>query len=354
MNRFRKTLRLNTLLGLAAMLIVTACTSPYNQVGFQGRLLTAAGVPVNGPVSMQVVYWTCSSGTSGIGCSRAYTDTATVTVTDGLFNFPIGEATIPAVGGPDPAIYAQPLWAEVSVNGETLSPRQPLTGSPYAMSLIGGAVIGSSHSTSGSTPVSIDYGSLTVTSSGTGGTALVVANAGSGDFIRACTGASASSRACGDLRFRVQANGNVTADGTINGGGADFAERIVVDGAAARLQPGDVLVISDSKDRAVELSTKAYATSVLGVYSTQPGFLGGTAALNDDPTGSVPVAFVGIVPVKVTAVNGPIHRGDLLTTSAVRGHAMLATEYVPGAILGKAMGELASGTGVIDVALIIR
>ena len=33
---------------------------------------------------------------------------------------------------------------------------------------------------------------------------------------------------------------------------------------------------------------------------------------------------------------------------------MLATDYVPGAILGKAMGELTNGTGVIDVALIIR
>jgi len=330
------------------LLLLTSCSSPTNQVGFSGRLLTSGGVPINGNVNMQVVYWTCASGT-GIGCNRVYTDTATITVTDGLFNFPIGEAVLPHAGGPDPGIYAQPLWAEVTVNGETLSPRQPLTGAPYAMTLVGGAVIGSQHSTSSQ---GIDYGSLTVTSAG--GTALVIANNGSGDFIRACVGSSTSSRSCSDLRFRVQANGNVTADGTFTGGGADFAERIVVDGVASRLRPGDVLVISDSKDRAVEISSKPYSTAVLGVYSTQPGFLGGTAALHDNPAGTVPVAFVGIVPVRVTAANGPIRRGDLLTTSALPGHAMLATEYVPGAILGKAMGELKSGTGVIEVALLVR
>lgn len=350
MNRLRKSLRLNTVLGLVAMLIVTACTSPYNQVGFQGRLLTSAGVPVNGNVNMQVVYWTCSSGTSGIGCSRAYTDTATVAVTDGLFNFPIGEGSLPTLGGPDPAVYAQPLWAEITVNGETLSPRQPLTGSPYSMSLIGGAVVGSSHTVANQTA---DYGALTLTN-GSDGTLLVLANgSSSGDLIRGCQG-TVGERSCSNLRFRVTGAGNVTADGSFTGGGADFAEQIQVDGVAARLQPGDVLVISDSQDRAVELATKPYSTAVLGVYSTKPGFLGGTAAQFNDPTGTVPVAFVGIVPVKVTAANGPIHRGDLLTTSSVRGHAMLATDYVPGAILGKAMGELTSGTGVIDVALIIR
>ncbi|HRE26830.1 MAG TPA: hypothetical protein PK954_09375 [Anaerolineales bacterium] len=372
MKTIASSFRWNILLALVAALLVTACTSPYNQVGFQGRLLTASGSPVNGNVNMQVVYWTCETGTSGLGCSRAYTDTATV-VTDGLFSFPIGEAAFASSGGPDPAVYAQPLWAELTVNGETLAPRQPLTGSPYAMTLVSGAVIGdgqgigtitnddsavvafnpagvSNHTVSGQT---IDYGTLTLTNAADG-TLLVLANAGSGDYIRGCTGTGANDRTCSDLNFRVQANGNVTADGSFTGGGADFAERIEVDGVAARLQPGDVLVISDRQDRSVEISTEPYATAVLGVYSTQPGFVGGTTALHDDPTGTVPVAFVGIVPVKVTAVNGPIRRGDLLTTSSVRGHAMLATEYVPGAILGKAMGELISGTGVIEVALIIR
>ncbi|HRF49244.1 MAG TPA: hypothetical protein PLC98_16550 [Anaerolineales bacterium] len=350
MKTIASSFRWNILLALVAALLVTACTSPYNQVGFQGRLLTASGSPVNGNVNMQVVYWTCETGTSGLGCSRAYTDTATVAVTDGLFSFPIGEAAFASSGGPDPAVYAQPLWAELTVNGETLAPRQPLTGSPYAMTLVSGAVIGSNHTVSGQT---IDYGTLTLTNAADG-TLLVLANAGSGDYIRGCTGTGANDRTCSDLNFRVQANGNVTADGSFTGGGADFAERIEVDGVAARLQPGDVLVISDRQDRSVEISTEPYATAVLGVYSTQPGFVGGTTALHDDPTGTVPVAFVGIVPVKVTAVNGPIRRGDLLTTSSVRGHAMLATEYVPGAILGKAMGELISGTGVIEVALIIR
>ncbi len=68
----------------------------------------------------------------------------------------------------------------------------------------------------------------------------------------------------------------------------------------------------------------------------------------------IPVGIVGIVPVKVSAENGPIHRGDLLTTSATPGHAMRADTYIPGAILGKAMGELQSGTGVIEVVLLLQ
>ena len=70
-----------------------------------------------------------------------------------------------------------------------------------------------------------------------------------------------------------------------------------------------------------------------------------------------PLALAGRVPVKVSAENGPIRRGDLLTTAATPGHAMKATPvlingvpfYTPGTIIGKAMGEIESGVGVIVV-----
>jgi hypothetical protein len=276
-------------------------------------------------------------------------------VVNGVFDMSIGVETFPTSGGPDPAIYSQPLWAEVTVNGETLTPRIPLKGAPYAMGLIGGAVVSSGHTNEDNGQ---NYASLTVTSIDTGATTLMVVGAGaaSSQLIRACSVTSlpgTRADSCADPEFIVYGDGNVRADGSFASPAADFAEQIQVDGVAARLQPGDVLVISDSKDRAVELSTRPYATAVLGVYSTKPAFIGG-AEIDGGSSGAVPVAFIGIVPVKVTAANGAIHRGDMLTTSALRGHAMLATEYVPGAMLGKAMGELVTGTGVIDVALIIR
>ncbi len=76
----------------------------------------------------------------------------------------------------------------------------------------------------------------------------------------------------------------------------------------------------------------------------------------------VPVALVGTVPVKVVAENGPIHPGDLLTTSSTTGHAMRAEPvmvqgvavYPTGAIIGKALESLAAGSGVIQVLLLQR
>ena len=63
------------------------------------------------------------------------------------------------------------------------------------------------------------------------------------------------------------------------------------------------------------------------------------------------MAMVGIVPIKVSAENGPIRRGDLLVTSSMAGYAMKGTDRgkMLGAIVGKAMGDLESGTGVIEV-----
>jgi hypothetical protein len=112
-----------------------------------------------------------------------------------------------------------------------------------------------------------------------------------------------------------------------------------------------VLVISDAEDGAVELSTVAYSSAVFGIYSTQPGFLGG--ADNED---GIPVALVGVVDCKVSAENGPIQRGDLLTTSDTPGHAMKVTDRSAaiGAILGKALAPLESGTGVISVLVILQ
>jgi hypothetical protein len=70
----------------------------------------------------------------------------------------------------------------------------------------------------------------------------------------------------------------------------------------------------------------------------------------------VPMATVGIVPTKVSAVNGPIRVGDLLVTAATPGHAMKGTdrERLAGAVVGKALGALDSGVGVIEVLISLQ
>jgi len=63
------------------------------------------------------------------------------------------------------------------------------------------------------------------------------------------------------------------------------------------------------------------------------------------------VALTGRVYCLVDATYGPIAPGDLLTTSDTPGHAMKASDHVraQGAILGKAMGHLETGRGLVLV-----
>jgi len=157
----------------------------------------------------------------------------------------------------------------------------------------------------------------------------------------------------GDVDFKVTKDGTAYADGGWKGS-ADFAELMTVDGAVINYEPGDVLVISPSVDRSVALSSSANATSVIGVYSTKPGFIGSPNVMAEATADEIPVAIMGIVPCKASAENGPIQRGDLLTTADTPGHAMRASDARIGTILGKALGDLESGTGTIEVLLTLQ
>jgi hypothetical protein len=68
------------------------------------------------------------------------------------------------------------------------------------------------------------------------------------------------------------------------------------------------------------------------------------------------MAMVGRVPTKVSAENGPIKPGDLLVTSATLGYAMKGTDrsQMLGAIVGKALGSLESGMGVVEVLVTLQ
>ncbi len=167
--------------------------------------------------------------------------------------------------------------------------------------------------------------------------------AGGGDFIRAFQTDPSN------LRFKVDVSGNVYADGTYGSPASDFAEMLpAVDG----LEPGDVLVIGP--DGKLSRSTTPYATNVAGVYSTRPGFVGGSSE-GVQSAGKVPLAVVGVVPVKACTENGPIQPGDLLVSSSTPGCAMKAGPNPPvGTVIGKALEGLEEGTDVIKMLVMLQ
>lgn len=144
-------------------------------------------------------------------------------------------------------------------------------------------------------------------------------------------------------------------NGTLYGG--DYAESVDVAGDLTTFQPGDILVIDPDHDGKFLKSSEPYSKLVSGIYSTHPGIRGRRQTSDRTQMDQeVPMAMVGIVPTKVSAENGPIRRGDLLVTSATPGYAMKGTDsnLLTGAIMGKALGGLSDGTGVIEVLVTLQ
>lgn len=115
-------------------LIVAAACAPKLAPTFshQGRLLDASGNPVaDGDYTVEYRIFNDPSGGTA-----AYTESQSVPVEDGLFTTSLG-----MTGYITPTIFSQPAWLEISVNGETLAPRQQLQGAPYAFSLTSGSVV---------------------------------------------------------------------------------------------------------------------------------------------------------------------------------------------------------------------
>jgi hypothetical protein len=136
-------------------------------------------------------------------------------------------------------------------------------------------------------------------------------------------------------------------------GGADLSEKFDVGGGEGDIEAGMVVSIDPGHEGRLELARAPYDHRVAGVISgaggVQPGMLMGQDG--SIASGARPVALIGRVYCRATAANGPIEPGDLLTTSMVPGHCMRVDDpsRAPGAILGKAMGSLKKGEGLILV-----
>jgi hypothetical protein len=178
----------------------------------------------------------------------------------------------------------------------------------------------------------------------------IIGTAASGDLIKL------TSLGPPNLRFVVDNNGNVCADGAITqSGGCDVAENMAVVGDPSLYEPGDVLVLSEDKIGFLELTDDRYSRRVAGIYSARPGFYLGSNAFGHDAD-QVPIALSGIVMCKVTTENGSIEIGDMLVTSTTPGCAMKATDTDKafGAVIGKAIEPFSADRGKIRVLITSR
>jgi hypothetical protein len=174
------------------------------------------------------------------------------------------------------------------------------------------------------------------------------------------TGAALFAKKAGSLGHAGFFDGRVWIGGELGVGGdillanADCAEDFDV-ACLSQAEPGSVMVIGE--DGVLHPCSAAYDKCVAGVISGagqyKPGLI-----LDKQPGSSSrsPVALLGKVCCKVTAENGPIEMGDLLTTSPLRGHAMRASDPTRafGAVIGKALRSHASGEGLIPILIALQ
>jgi hypothetical protein len=150
----------------------------------------------------------------------------------------------------------------------------------------------------------------------------------------------------------LEVRGTVTVDGDILMTNRDVAEQF---GAVAKYVPGSVMVIGENA--LLELCRDEYDKRAVGIISgagpLRPAITLGHLQ-NETPTASI--AMIGTTFCLVDAQKVPIEVGDLLTSSSTPGHAMKATDHVRsfGAVVGKALGSLPHGRGLIPVVVALQ
>jgi hypothetical protein len=152
----------------------------------------------------------------------------------------------------------------------------------------------------------------------------------------------------------VGVTGTLTVSTDIILTGADCAEEfdIATDHA---IEPGTVMVLDEAGSLCA--SERAYDRNVAGVISGggdyKPGLI---LDRGNSSQKRLPLALVGKVYCKVDAQFGAIGIGDLLTTSTTPGHAMRAMDPLKafGAVIGKALRPLQSGTGLVPILVALQ
>jgi hypothetical protein len=186
------------------------------------------------------------------------------------------------------------------------------------------------------------------------GVNVLLQASGAGGFIGTTSNHPLIFRTNDRDRVVLDTNGNLNVNGDIILTNADCAEEFhVVDPAMA--EPGTVMIFDE--DGRLRHSEIAYDRRVAGVISGAGSYK--PAIVLDKQECGGPrraIALIGKVFCKADATPAPIRAGDLLTTSATLGHAMKVLDWnrAFGAVIGKAMGRLDAGQGLIPVFVSMR
>lgn len=208
----------------------TFAASPSNIISYQGRLLNSNRVPLSSSTASIVfeLYTASSGGTcvwSNSSSTCASATARTVTLTDGLFSENLGDTSAsPAYAAISDAIFGNnsSLYLQVTVNGETLTPRKYISSAPYALNaqLLDGMDADSDGATSAAIVALNSSGNLVITGNPDSGisSSSVYINPASGDvatndFIFGVAVNSSS-------RFSVDAEGDTSIAGVLNIGGS--------------------------------------------------------------------------------------------------------------------------------------
>jgi hypothetical protein len=121
------------------------------------------------------------------------------------------------------------------------------------------------------------------------------------------------------------------------------------------IEPGTVVVLN--QHGLVRPGDEAYDKKVAGVVSGAGDYRPAIVLDKQRSQASrLPVALMGKVCCKVDAQYSPIEVGDLLTTSPTPGHAMKAADphKAFGSVIGKALGPLNTGQGMIPILIALQ
>lgn len=124
------------ILGVFFCMVASVHADAPNLLNYQGRLAGSGGSPQNGTFTMVFKVYDAVTGGSQLPTGSPWTETQSVTVTDGSFNVLLGSVTaLPANlfdGGPSDA--AGPLrFLDVTVSGEALAPRKRIVSAAYSI-----------------------------------------------------------------------------------------------------------------------------------------------------------------------------------------------------------------------------
>jgi hypothetical protein len=159
--------------------------------------------------------------------------------------------------------------------------------------------------------------------------------------------------------------GDVSVTGDIILQNADCAEDFDI--VEDNVESGTVMVLTENSS--LKSSHQEYDKKVAGVISGAGGYKPAfvlnriTQSLNENQSDKnlnnkkrLPIALMGKVYCKVDARQAAIEIGDLLTTSSTKGYAMKVEDPMKafGAVIGKALGSIKEGLGMIPVLVTLR